>query len=328
MTRLILATYDVGANNLRLAKRADIVIGLNPRFVRGKLPSLAELATFLEARSAKHAAIGAHWLDFHSSKWLAPVCDGNTGLIELCDRCDDIELWVDPQPNDQLILIRLLDLLRSHRQILSKLSLIYPDSSAVRHFPEAVAQWRLPALAPTDDRLQLASRAWEAYCAPTPECCFGLLMEDLTALPRLRAALIALLEELPSVANGLGATEQWIAELASEGDVQALGLAFDVEDQGLFSSGEVEAILDGLAYCPSPVLSGFGDGREEPYNSGARHARYVRSRVAITEFGEYLLDHKKDFCRHNPIHRWWGGTELTNERLWRWDTQVRALVSP
>jgi hypothetical protein len=22
---------------------------------------------------------------------------------------------------------------------------------------------------------------------------------------------------------------------------------------------------------------------------------------------------------HNPIHRWWGGTELTSERLWRWD---------
>jgi hypothetical protein len=37
---------------------------------------------------------------------------------------------------------------------------------------------------------------------------------------------------------------------------------------------------------------------------------------------------KGDFGRHNPIHRWWGGTELTNERLWRWDRGSRALVAP
>jgi hypothetical protein len=33
-------------------------------------------------------------------------------------------------------------------------------------------------------------------------------------------------------------------------------------------------------------------------------------------------------CRHNLIHRWWGGTELTNERLWRWDPRYRPLVGP
>ena len=32
--------------------------------------------------------------------------------------------------------------------------------------------------------------------------------------------------------------------------------------------------------------------------------------------------------RHNPIKRWWGGTELTNERLWRWDRESRLLVAP
>jgi hypothetical protein len=28
--------------------------------------------------------------------------------------------------------------------------------------------------------------------------------------------------------------------------------------------------------------------------------------------------HKEDFSRHNPIDRWWGGTRLTNDRMWRW----------
>ncbi len=26
----------------------------------------------------------------------------------------------------------------------------------------------------------------------------------------------------------------------------------------------------------------------------------------------------EDFSRHNPIDRWWGGTHLTNDNLWRW----------
>jgi len=27
-----------------------------------------------------------------------------------------------------------------------------------------------------------------------------------------------------------------------------------------------------------------------------------------------------------PIHRWWGGTALTNDRLWRWDASSAALI--
>ena len=35
-----------------------------------------------------------------------------------------------------------------------------------------------------------------------------------------------------------------------------------------------------------------------------------------------------NFRSHNPIRRWWGGTLLTNERLWRWNPQSRSLVAP
>jgi hypothetical protein len=30
-----------------------------------------------------------------------------------------------------------------------------------------------------------------------------------------------------------------------------------------------------------------------------------------------MLAGEEDFSRHNPIHRWWGGTELTGDNLWR-----------
>ncbi len=53
--------------------------------------------------------------------------------------------------------------------------------------------------------------------------------------------------------------------------------------------------------------------------------RSGRSELALTEFGKAIVVHSEDFSRHNPIDRWWGGTHLTSERLWRWNP---ALIRP
>jgi hypothetical protein len=114
MTRLILTTDDSGAGCLKGTGLADIVIWFGLRFTWGPLPSDAELATFLEARSTKHGSPGSHWLDFIHSRHLEEIEGKNLGLIDLCERCETIELWVDPEPNAQLTLIWLLDYLRHH----------------------------------------------------------------------------------------------------------------------------------------------------------------------------------------------------------------------
>ena len=66
----------------------------------------------------------------------------------------------------------------------------------------------------------------------------------------------------------------------------------------------------------------------ELHNDRERHRRYNQSKLSLTPLGKAILENKEDFTRHNPIHRWWGGTELNNDRLWRWDTANRALVAP
>ncbi len=98
----------------------------------------------------------------------------------------------------------------------------------------------------------------------------------------------------------------------------------------VFSYWEGGSLLDGLAHCPAPAVSGLGNGpfTEEFHNDHLRHERYIKSRLSLTALGEALLTWKEDFSRHNPIHRWWGGTELTNDRLWRWDPANRALITP
>ena len=66
----------------------------------------------------------------------------------------------------------------------------------------------------------------------------------------------------------------------------------------------------------------------EMHDDRSRHQRYNKSKLSLTPVGEAILAERDDFSRHNPIRRWWGGTELTNDRLWRWDGAKRALIAP
>ena len=60
-------------------------------------------------------------------------------------------------------------------------------------------------------------------------------------------------------------------------------------------------------------------------SSRDRDEAYRRSLLSLTELGWAIVAHKEDFSRYNPIDRWWGGTRLTDDSLWRWNP---ALVAP
>jgi hypothetical protein len=333
MKRLILTTDDSGAGNLRQAGLADIVIPFGLRFVWGPLPTPEELATLLAARSAEHGPPGSHWLDFVRPRRLEKIGENGLGLIELCERCETIDLWVDPDPNSQLTLIWLLDYLHHQAKVALNLTLVQADVRIGEHPPEELATWRLPAVKIRNDHLEQASTAWRAYRAPTPQDWFNLLSKDLTVLPQLPQTVLEVLEELPSNATALGATEMRMLELISAGNAGP----FDVfpgyqkrNQRRVFGYWEVGALLDGLAHCPAPAVCGLDEGpfTLEMHDDRNRHERYTKSRLSLTALGEAVLTRTEDFSRHNPIRRWWGGTELTNDRLWRWDPANRALIAP
>ena len=196
MTRLILTGDASPALGLPKAGRADIAIDLEPRFIGGPLPSDAELAAMLAPRTTQGP--GSHWLDYASSPARKKIGGRDLGLIELCGRCETVELWFDPGPKHQLQLIWLLDYFRSHPQIVSRLRLRIVDYNLSTATPEELGKWKVLDVDITSDELETASAAWQAYRASTPEVCFDLLSNDLRALPLLKPALINLLNELPS----------------------------------------------------------------------------------------------------------------------------------
>jgi len=151
----------------------------------------------------------------------------------------------------------------------------------------------------------------------------------LSALPLLKPVLIDLLEELPSSSTGLGATEMRMLELIERGYSLTSELFHlnELRQTRIFGEWEYGYLLDGLAHGPQPAVKGLDEELRtlSPENLRDRHAAYLRSELSLTEFGKAVLAHKEDFSRHNPIDRWWGGTHLTNDNLWRWSPM---LVKP
>jgi len=320
MRRLIL-TGESGSSFLE-SDLADVAIVFTRRFVGGPLPSPDELAAYLAARSDQHA-LGTHWSDYGGRWRHAHEGRKDLGLVEFCHQYETVELWFDPGPNDQLQLIWLLDYFRSHPEIGARLRLRCVDYNLITATAEELGRWKVLAVDVTGDELETASATWQAYRATTPEACFDLLSRDLSALPLLWPALFDLLEELPSSATGLGATEMRLLELIARGyeRTNALFHLWGLRRRRVFSSLEIGSLLEGLAHGPRPAVAGLDDELRtlETRNYRGRDEAYKRSRLSLTEFGKAIVAHKEDFSRHNPIDRWWGGTRLTNDRLWRWN---------
>jgi hypothetical protein len=331
MTRLILTTSDSGGGYLKAAGIADIVAALALELVWGQIPSDAQLTSMLGPRSAQGQA-SSSWLDVINRGRREAIEAKGVGLIDFCAECDKVELWVDPEPNAQLMLIWLLSCFRGHLAA-SKLSLVQANVTIGAKSSDVIAAWVPPPIIITNDHLHIASLAWEAYRAPTPQAWFDLLAMDLSPLPKLRPAVLALLEELPWKGSGLGATELRLLELIEEGDAHP----YDVfpghkkrNERRVFDYWVIGELLDGLAHCPAPAVSGLQEGpfKLDMHDDRVRHERYQRSLLSLTPLGEMILTGRDDFSRHNPIHRWWGGTELTNDWLWRWDPAKGALIAP
>ncbi|AWM04795.1 hypothetical protein [Bradyrhizobium amphicarpaeae] len=331
MTRLIMTSDSSAAGGIRGAGLGDLVIAIERRLVEGPLPSAAECQAFFSPRTTQQ--LGQNWLDDTPAWRLEGAGLKGRGLIDLLSEWDTAELWMGPEPNAQLLLLWLLDHCGSEEAAVSRLSIRDLDFAVGEVKPEQLAKLDPPAIKPMQDHLELARRAWQAYRAPTPQAWFDLLDADLRLLPQLERCVVALLEELPNTTNGLGATETRILQLIAPGEVPP----FDVfpgyqkpNARRVFDYWEVGALLDGLARCPMPAVTGLVEGpfTLDMHDDALRHARYKQSRLSLTDLGKAVLAGAEDFRRHNPIRRWWGGTLLTNERLWRWYPETRLLAAP
>ena len=127
MARLILTFGYAVAEPFMRTGVADCVIDFRCHFVWGKLKSSDRLKALLLQRPPVKRLF-EHWTEGLEGWSLADIETRGLGLAEFCESFDAIELWANPEPDAQLQLVWLLDYLRPHANIISRLSLVQSDT--------------------------------------------------------------------------------------------------------------------------------------------------------------------------------------------------------
>jgi hypothetical protein len=257
-------------------------------------------------------------------------------LLEALRDDRQVVLWFEHDLYDQLQLLDVLALADTE-EAAPELIVIgsFPGKPSFAGLGELTANeletlWasRRPA-APA--ALDQATRAWAALQAPDPTTLAEWAGLDSAQLPFLGAALRRLLEELPAPADGLSGTERRALQVVAAG-AHTPPAAF----VGAQRLEEAPFLGDGWFYRAFCVL-GQGTNRLIETEDGAPlpappplgdSQRFARVRLRLTATGEATLRGEADRVELLGIDRWIGGTHITPDNDWRWDTNELKLVPP
>ena len=214
---------------------------------------------------------------------------------------DKVVLWFEHDLYDQLQLLQLLSWFATQELGETKLTLIstnnYLGESSIGQINKLLHYEREI----TPAHFQLAQKAWSAFCQKTPEKWAELLDEPTSLLPFLNVAVSRLLQEYPSVEDGLSRTAY----------------------QALFViSNDIHTPMDIFTKCQSFEERKFmGDivfwkilEEFEAYGVVQKN----RKKLIITTLGKELLHGKKNWITICPPQRYIGGVSLSLENLWCW----------
>ncbi len=340
MAKLILTTSYAGAGHLSKECIAQRVIALTHPLVWGAVPEVTDEVDFFIARRemAKLADEDwAYWDEWEETggdverSLLQPTAIIWSELVSISAHYSSIEFWIDPTPNAQLIMIQFLSWFGQHPNLVKKLTLVHADTPLGEGVPNGAAGME-PRYHVQIDQLKLATLGWTSFRRSTPEEWFRLLQIDLSVLPYFRQTVLAMLNELPDARTALSSTEAALLALIPANGTNPLNLfrAYMKNTYRVFDYWEIGLTLARLAGYPQPVVIG-PDTRHftlAMHDNKEQFARYNKCNIALSQLGKRLAAGQDDLSNHNSICRWWGGTRLSNQSLWRWDAHVERLVYP
>ena len=249
---------------------------------------------------------------------------------------DEVVLWFDACLFDQTILMRQLHFFHEQKPLKPKLSLI-----CIEEFPGVENFKGLGQLTPdqlislldsrhqvTARELELGSRAWEAFCDANPRILEGLLSENLSTLPFLKAALMRHLQQYPLVKNGLSHLETAIMESLDSSPKNLIQLFMEAsskESRPFFGDTTFFSLLAEISAELHPLINIHGPEPLTLWNLRSNPDSWM---IEISEFGREVLHGKVDRIEKNGFNRWFGGIHLQgNQVAWRWDEKEEKLIS-
>ena len=172
----------------------------------------------------------------------------------------------------------------------------------------------------TPAALELATRAWAAFRAPTPSGLGSIAAARLGELRFLGEAFDRLGREYPATRDGLSLTERRVLAAVADGAPDA-GTAFvragARETRPYMGDLTGFGLIARIAAGPQPLL------RLDPPGRPVNRATGVR----LTGTGARVLAGEADQIALNGIDRWIGGVHLQGFQVpWRWDDGTETIV--
>ena len=183
----------------------------------------------------------------------------------------------------------------------------------------------------TSGALATASAVWQAFRSPEPVALGEWARRGSLELPLLGSALLRLLEELPSPADGLSRSERGALQATAAGaqtPAAAFVAAQELEDAPFLGDAWFYRTLAQLGQGPHRLVeSASGEPLPTPPPLGDPDV-FATTPLRLTREGARVLDGEADGVELLGIDRWVGGTHLMHGRVWRWNSRTRRLVAP
>lgn len=318
MSILHITNGDVAADLLRQFDPDSLVLPWRDVLHEGPVPAGLGLAELSDIRALFIGAAG--WGDYALAKQSFAERDA---VILDHGRFDEIGLWFEWDLYDQLQLIQIVDFFVAANRPLVDIVVV--------NCPGYLGELTLGQLETiADDFVQLeesaaadAVEAWSAFRSSDPSALSDLVRSRTlggTSLPFLHVALCRLLEEYPSVQNGLSRCEQNILEALQFGPLP-MDMLFLAAHQAL----EKRRFLGDTVF--QNQVRRLGDGAYpllETLPGGAP------DEIAITEMGRAVYRNEINWLDLGAPERWIGGVSVGSgqKNSARWDRVTGQLVIP
>ncbi len=240
-------------------------------------------------------------------------------------------LWFEADLYDQLQIIQVLARLADPGLPAQRITMIcigeHPGIARFGGLGELTAEQlrELPAtnacVRLTPAALQLATRAWAAFRAPTPDALSAIAATRSSELRFLGEAFDRLSREYPSTRDGLSLTERRVLAAVADGAPDA-GSAFvratSREMRPYLGDTWCFAMMDRMARASVPLLDAAPIGRPIDRLTPLR----------LTGAGARVLAGDADHVTLNGIDRWIGGVHLQGRHArWRWDDGTETIAA-
>ena len=333
MNKLHITNGDGAANIMREAGIAGEILPWRDCLFEGPVPQDISLAELTKVR----AHYLAHRFGLPKEDILQDMQQRDQILANY-QQYEEVVLWFEHDLYDQLQLLQLLDFFCTHYSDKVRVSLIcvgeFPGIEPFYGLGQLDAKQMATLIGSqqplTPVQLQLGQRAWQVFRCPEPDALQELIIQDLTALPFLKAALIRLMQEYPSMLNGLSRTEQQLVSALADGPKDPVELFIDYqsnESAPYLGDTGFWAIAKTLMDKKHPLLERVGGGEFVFPPTAPYGPTFRQQKIQLTDLGHKVLSGETDRIESCGVDYWLGGAHIVPEFNWRWNDTLSSIVN-